>query len=372
MKIAVLCPGFGRIPRGIETVVLEIFSRLSNQFNYNIDIYTGSKNFNVDFANIISVPVIQYNTKLAEYYSKIAKKFHFTANEPYDFDFGTFAITGFTKMLFKKYDIIFNKAGLYMQYALNLYRKIYNTPVIHSGHAGINKLEFKIARLKPDVYLASSVFAFEEMKKRWRTLDVRVLPNGVNIVNNNKKIEFNTPKPVILFVGALEPYKRIFNLLEAFKKLNKGSLIIIGDGSEKNKLIKEINNSSIKNVKMIDFVPLNELQTYFNSSDLFVLPSKNETFGIVYLNALIANIPAIADYNPVQKWLLNDAGLLCNCEDTDELSKTIDKALSSDFGSKPKERAKFYDWNKCAECYHLLIEEKVNKKGIYNWKNFWL
>jgi glycosyltransferase involved in cell wall biosynthesis len=371
MKIGIFCPGYGRIPRGIETVVYEIFSRLYKNYNYEIDIYTGSKNFQTDFANIISVPVINYKTTAAALYSKIAKKFKLAANEPYDLDFGTFAVSSFLKILFKKkYDIIFNEAGLYMQYFLNIYRFFKKVPIIHSGHAGINKLEFTIANLKPDVYLASSPFAEQEIKKRWSNLDVRVLPNGVNL-DDNSKINLNLTKPVILYVGALQSYKQVDKIIKAFKNINLGSLLIIGTGPEKNKLLKLINDYNIENVKMIDYVPLNELQKYFNSSDLFVMPSKNETFGIVYLNAMAANIPSIADKHPIQEWLLKDSGMVCDSENIEELSQTMIECLNIDWENRPAKRAKFFNWGKCSEAYKELIEEIVNQKEKYIWKKYW-
>ncbi|HOK40852.1 MAG TPA: glycosyltransferase family 4 protein [bacterium] len=370
IKIAVYCPGFGRIPRGIETVVYEIFSRLGKNKNYKITIYTGAKNFSVDFAKIISVPVIPYTSKIARLYSRIAKRLKFVANENYDFDFLIFAFFAFLKSLFIRYDIIFNESGLYMQYFLKIYKFIYRTKIIHSGHAGINKLEFSIARLKPDIYIASSPFAYKEIKKRFSDLDVRVLPNGVSLEQKEKK-ELDLIKPIILYVGALVAYKQVDKLIKAFSKVNKGSLLIIGDGELYDDLNELAENLKIRNIKFIKGVPLEELQKYFNSSDLFVLPSKNETFGIVYLNALAANIPAIADKSEIQKWILKDAGLTCNCEDENELTETIKKCLEINWADRPLKRAEYFSWNKCAKCYDKIIKEVISGKEKYNWEEYW-
>jgi len=257
-----------------------------------------------------------------------------------------------------------------MQYFLNIYRKIYHTPIIHSGHAGVNNLEFAIARLKPDIYIASTPFAFSEISKRFPELDVRVLPNGVSL-NDTRKIDLNLEHPIILYVGALVPYKRVDNLIKAFKMINKGSLLIIGSGIEKNNLLNLSEELNLKNIKFIDKVPLSELQSYFNSSDLFVLPSKNETFGIVYLNAMAANIPSIADRSEIQKWILSDAGIVCDCGNVSELAESIRNALNQNWNEKPLKRAKYFEWDKCSECYDLIIQEVVKKNGLYNWKEYW-
>lgn len=257
-----------------------------------------------------------------------------------------------------------------MQYFLNIYKRIYNTAIIHSGHAGVNNLEFAIARLKPDIYIASTPFAFSEISKRFPELDVRVLPNGVSL-NDTRKIDLNMEHPVILYVGALVPYKRVDNLMKAFKIINKGSLLIIGSGIEKKNLLNLSEKLNLKNIKFIDKIPLSELQPYFNSSDLFVLPSEKETFGIVYLNAMAANIPSIADRNEIQEWILSDAGIVCDCGNVRELAETIIKALNQNWYEKPLIRAKYFEWDKCSECYDLIIQELVKNKGRYNWEEYW-
>jgi len=367
-KIAVICPGFGIIPRGIETVVKEIFFRIAKSKNYEIDIFCAgkipNKPKNINIINIKMPKLLpSFFPKL---YSKITKKIKFPFNENFDYNFMIFSFFLLKKIFKKKYDVIFNNGGYFSGLICKLYRLIYKTPFIHSGHAGINKLEFLLAKQNPDFYIASTNPAETWIKKFFPLLKTSTIPNGIDsnifFPNNNFKQNKIFPKnlnhPIYLFVGALTKQKQPDKLLEIFLENNIGTLIIIGDGPLKNKILKLSNNK--KNIIYKNFVEYNNLPLYFNKCDVFVLPSQNETFGIVYIMALACNKPIIAEDNIIQKSIIKNAGLYY--KNIPDLKEKLIKINEINFKNIPLEISKNFYWSKIKKQYIEIIEKITNKK----------
>jgi glycosyltransferase involved in cell wall biosynthesis len=91
----------------------------------------------------------------------------------------------------------------------------------------------------------------------------------------------------ILFIGMMINRKNPRLVLDFFSNhLNKNpaSLIMIGDGKLKKSLVKKYKKHH--NIRFIDFIPKKELVNYYSNSCFFLLPSINETYGLVYLEAM--------------------------------------------------------------------------------------
>ncbi len=122
---------------------------------------------------------------------------------------------------------------------------------------------------------------------------IEIIYSGVplEITEENEKLErtFNSKKAKIITVSSLIERKNIKNLILAYKKLKKKnpkiSLEIIGDGPLKEKL--EILNLKKKlDVKFLGQMSKEDVYKKMKEADIFILPSKNETFGMVYMEAL--------------------------------------------------------------------------------------
>lgn len=99
-------------------------------------------------------------------------------------------------------------------------------------------------------------------------------------------------------VGRLVPYKAHRELVDAFARVHAqmpGSrLVIIGRGPLKQELASRIAHHGLREaVKLMDFVP--HAARLMPAFDCFVLPSRNEPFGLVLLEAMANRLPVIAD-----------------------------------------------------------------------------
>src|SRR6266536_3527776 len=134
---------------------------------------------------------------------------------------------------------------------------------------------------------------------------VRVIPNGVESSRFNggrqpQLILAGIPedRKIILYVGRIVREKGIFTLLDALEKLRKQgkdvSLVFVGEGPLKEDFAKEVLRRKLNDrVTLAGFVDEKKLVSLYNSSDVFVLPSHYEPFGMVVLEAMASRIPVV-------------------------------------------------------------------------------
>ena len=100
---------------------------------------------------------------------------------------------------------------------------------------------------------------------------------------------------VILFTGRFIQIKNPLDLLKAYHAVdfNNKALIFVGDGPLKNNLDVYISEHNIKNVLFTGYLNQTELSELYTLSDVFVLPSNSETWGLVVNEAMNFNLPVI-------------------------------------------------------------------------------
>ena len=107
---------------------------------------------------------------------------------------------------------------------------------------------------------------------------------------------FGIPERNFLYIGRFSEEKNILLLLDAYRSLKSGlqwGLILVGSGPQKEEIEKYINTYQIKNVFMPGFKQKNEIPKYMAVSDVFVLPSISEPWGLVVNEAMAAGLPVL-------------------------------------------------------------------------------
>jgi glycosyltransferase involved in cell wall biosynthesis len=118
--------------------------------------------------------------------------------------------------------------------------------------------------------------------------NIELWPKGVDTAhfNPDKRDVLGYPMPVFLYVGRVAVEKNI----ESFLKLDlPGTKLVIGGGPSLQKLKSVYRNAVFLGPK----VGL-ELARYYASADVFVFPSRTDTFGLVLLEALASGTPVAA------------------------------------------------------------------------------
>jgi len=99
---------------------------------------------------------------------------------------------------------------------------------------------------------------------------------------------------------------------------------------------------------------------YYRAANIFTLPSWSyEAFGIVYLEAMASGIPVVATDDELRREIVGDAGILVDPTDLDSYANALKKALSIDWGNKPRIQAEKFDWDKIAKKYEKLFENLI-------------
>lgn len=102
------------------------------------------------------------------------------------------------------------------------------------------------------------------------------------------KIGLTQDLPVILYASKMIPRKNALLLFEAFRKIAQAQgsapayLVYIGDGEQRPAIEKRIKKTNLGHcIKLLGFKNQSELPAYFSLSDIFVLPSEKEPFGLI-------------------------------------------------------------------------------------------
>jgi len=132
--------------------------------------------------------------------------------------------------------------------------------------------------------------------------NVKILGRGIrtNIFNPNKyssevrkKYQIKENELLFLYVGRIAPEKNINFLCNIFinlqKKYHHIKLMVVGDGPLKSDLEKQFPSIIFVGKKEGE-----ELATIYASSDIFLFPSKTETFGNVFLESYASGLPIIS------------------------------------------------------------------------------
>ena len=206
---------------------------------------------------------------------------------------------------------------------------------------------------------------------------IKVVSNGINrndiYIKINKNFKEYKDKKIILSVSTLKRTKGIDLNIKAIEQLTKeySNLIylIIGHGAERVNLKKLIDELKIQNiVKFIGKVSHRKVMEYLDFCDVFSLPSWNEGFGIVYLEAMAQGKPVIGCQGEgIEDFVENGkTGLLVKPKDVDSLAKALGFLLSNiDEAKIIGERAQKvvlenYTWEKNAEKTIEIYREVLN------------
>jgi glycosyltransferase involved in cell wall biosynthesis len=158
-------------------------------------------------------------------------------------------------------------------------------------------------------------------------------------------------QPLILFVGGLIPRKGPKILIESAIRLKaRGihfSLMIVGDGPQRCELKKLIEEKDLSSCVFLEGPKVqSELVYYYHASDLFVLPSFMESFGLVFFEAMLCGCPVIGTPSVLSELLpSHEYGYLTPQGDPESLATAIETALKQSWDrEKIRDYALQFDW----------------------------
>ena len=201
------------------------------------------------------------------------------------------------------------------------------------------------------------------------------VPNFVNVakVQNDYKdcdreLMAEPEEKIITHVSNLREVKRIPDVIKVFARINReirSKLIIIGDGPEREKATQLAYELDVrKNILFLG--KSDEIDKVLCFSDLFLLPSEKESFGLSALEAMVHGVPVISTNTgglpEVNKQ--GYSGFMSDVGDVDDMAKNALYLLKNEellykFKEQARDLAKTYDLNKIIPDYIKLYEKAL-------------
>ncbi len=196
---------------------------------------------------------------------------------------------------------------------------------------------------------------YEDLQMQ-RKIDAIIIPNGLDF-EKIQELEPSTAWSDVLFAGRLIPEKGVDLLIRTLPLVKKAypemKCYIIGDGPERNNLKKLSSKMNLeKNIKFTGFLKDHDkLLTIMKSSQVLVLPSSREGFGMVVVEANACGLPVVVVKNPMNaavELVKNDQNGFAVEASEAALAEGIITALKNKEKMQGAciEFAKDYDWDK--------------------------
>ncbi|HSJ46222.1 MAG TPA: glycosyltransferase family 4 protein [Euzebyales bacterium] len=202
----------------------------------------------------------------------------------------------------------------------------------------------------------------------------KVVPNGIDVARFDAEPIHalrDPARPLLLFVGRLEPRKGLDVLVRAFLRVRAAwstvRLCVVGEGAQRERCQQMIPSSIRHDALFVGHVDDAEKARYFASADLFVAPNVGgESFGIVLLEAMAAGLPVVASDIPGFRTVMRDGhqGRFVRPGDAPGLAGTILTLLSNDklrdaMSREGRRHAAGYDWSGVAAQLEALYASLV-------------
>jgi glycosyltransferase involved in cell wall biosynthesis len=204
---------------------------------------------------------------------------------------------------------------------------------------------------------------YERNKTRWRC---RMIPNGVDCVRFQpgmpQRQEFGLPadRLIVLMVSALIPSKRVEIGIEAVSQIPDAHLVVAGDGP-----LRQACDELAKRLLPGRFTRLSvapeRMPALYQSADVFLHLSKEESFGNVFVEALACGLPIVAHDSPRLRWIVGDGEFLVDTGDPAAIARHIAlarRAPATDRQARAQKAASF-SWSKIGEYYREFLTEVV-------------
>lgn len=207
--------------------------------------------------------------------------------------------------------------------------------------------------------------------------EIEVVPNFIDIskyiLQQKRCIVENTESnkvPIITHVSNFRPVKNIKNVVLVFNNIQKeipSKLLMIGEGPEKEMAEQLCKELSIEN--KVEFLGnSNQVEKNLCHSDLFLLPSNTESFGLAALEAMASKVAVISsDAGGLSEINIHgETGYLTKPDDIELMSKYAisilkDSSLLEKFKNKAFKMAKAFDINNIVPIYEKIYKRALNK-----------
>jgi L-malate glycosyltransferase len=208
--------------------------------------------------------------------------------------------------------------------------------------------------------------------------EIHVIPNFIELdkirnesnINCERSVMAKPEERIVTHISNFRKVKRIPDVIHIFNLVQKqipAKLMMVGDGPEKEKAERLCHELGIQD-KVIFFGNSNEIDKILSYSDLFLLPSETESFGLAALEAMAWSVPVISSNSGGLPEVNFDgqSGYLSNVGNVNEMAKNALKILKdiitlNKFKETALSVANQFDIKNILPMYEALYEKALNK-----------
>jgi N-acetyl-alpha-D-glucosaminyl L-malate synthase BshA len=208
--------------------------------------------------------------------------------------------------------------------------------------------------------------------------EIQVIPNFIELdkeidepaTSCRRSVMANENEKIITHISNFRKVKRIPDVIKIFYKIQQqipAKLMMVGDGPEKEKAEYLCQELGILD-KVIFFGNSNEIDKILSYTDLFLLPSETESFGLAALEAMAWSVPVISSKSGGLPEVNFEgiSGYLSEVGNTDEMAENALKILQDNttlnkFKENALSVAKQFDIKNILPLYEELYHKAINK-----------
>ncbi|MCL4151984.1 UNVERIFIED_CONTAM: hypothetical protein GTU68_048769 [Idotea baltica] len=207
--------------------------------------------------------------------------------------------------------------------------------------------------------------------------DISVVPNFIDLEKYNhgftdcqRGMMAKDNEKIITHISNLRPVKRVQDVIKIFNNIQKempAKLMLVGEGPEREKVEYHCQQLGILD-KVIFFGRSNEIDKILCFSDLFLLPSQTESFGLAALEAMASGVPVISSNTGgiPEVNIHGVSGYLSNVGDIDQMSKNAisilrDPIKLETFKNNARLESLNFDLHKIVPQYEAIYEDTLTK-----------
>ena len=239
-------------------------------------------------------------------------------------------------------------------------------------HIHKNKIWLRVFLLLYSKSKISYISVSPYIKKYFSHIPSKVIGNGIKdaFFQNAKEKFLRKGKIQLIYIGRIIKRKNLDVVLNLVTKYNEHyNLTIVGDRLSESKWSNEVflRINTLKNVEYHASLSPNKIIDKLDESNIFIMPSINETFGIVYIEAMSRGLPIIYKKGTAVDGLFKKkVGLGLRSYNSNEIHSQINQILP-DYEEISKNcmlYSRIYNWNNVAETIINIYNE--NHKNINN------
>ncbi len=210
--------------------------------------------------------------------------------------------------------------------------------------------------------------------------DIDVVPNFIDLskyqhdfTDCQREMMAKADEKIITHISNFRPVKRIEDVINIFYNIQKeipAKLMMVGDGPEKEPAEQLCKKLGIEE-KVVFFGKSREIDKILCFSDLFLLPSKTESFGLAALEAMACGVPVISSNTGgiPEVNIHGVSGFLSNAGDVEDMTKNALYILQDEnelkvFKTNARKEAKQFDIHKIVPYYEAIYKNVLNKHSL--------